>query len=723
MRGKIRVVSVFLIAISLLLPLTAIPTSAQEALPGGIPPDRRGEVLIVENHAGIFPDPTNFNGMVPGVSSAISGGSGFNQLCAAYLWYINTTNSELINWLAAAPPEYSPDFKTVKIYLRKGIYWNDGVPFTADDVVFTLKYLKEAPAGIGVSQKIWVQDVYKEDDYTVVVKLTNPNPRWHYTYTVIIYSAQRILPKHQWEGKDITKEKGYPPVCIGPYNLKDVDPGGAWFVWERYDDWWGTKLFGMKPAPKWVIFWHQGDESVKALAMSRHQLDAIRTYLPENFEIVWKNNPYVGGWRAKPPFAWPFDACVKGIAFNLLRYPYNITEVRRALAFAINFTEVWMAFVGPDGSAPTPSVLPVVRIPSADKVYYVPLKDELLKLGLDPNPPKVIGDYIAGIGLDPSIVWWKYDPREAERLLTSVGFKRGPDGKWLLPDGSRWVIDIIAPSGFEMESQRIGFLVADQWRRFGIEVNVRPSEAGVFWTASGKGQFDVGTYWPGCTQILDLGAHILGWQSKYFVPESPGIGWTAYKFPGRDRMESLLQQLEATPPWDTEKVYSLSREILLIWAQQVPWIGFFPTPFYTMNDGYCWSNWPYFPENYYMDPVYWWAQLLFIVLQLKPTGRCPAKEVAQPGSPPVLPVAKPTPTPTQTTPAVTTPAATAATTVTATVTAVRTMTTTLTSQVTAVVTTTAEVRATDWGTAAAIAIATLLVGIAVGYLVLGRRRS
>jgi peptide/nickel transport system substrate-binding protein len=239
--------------------------------------------LIVDNHVGIFPDPTNWNWLVPGVTSpGKSGGPGANQLCNAWLWYLNTTNNEIINWLASGPPIYSPDLKELRIYVRKGVYWNDGVPFTADDIVFTIKYLKEAPPGIGVVVKTWVEDVYKEDDYTAVIKLKGPNPRFHYQFLVIIYSAPiAILPKHVWEGKDPMTFKFYPPVCIGPYNLKAVDSGGAWFLWERYDDWWGTKLFGMKPSPKYVLYIYYGPEETMALAMIKHACN-------ETESILWK---------------------------------------------------------------------------------------------------------------------------------------------------------------------------------------------------------------------------------------------------------------------------------------------------------------------------------------------------------------------------------------------------------------------------------------------------
>ncbi|RLE85731.1 MAG: ABC transporter substrate-binding protein, partial [Thermoprotei archaeon] len=154
--------------------------SAQLPLPAGVP---RGDVLVIENHYGTHSDPKNFNYKVPGRPGF--GASGFSQVCAGFLWYINTTTSELINWLAAAPPEYSEDFKTVKIRIRKGAYWNDGTPFTAHDVVFTIKMEMEKPGfQAHYVWNSWIEDIYAEDDYTVVIKLKKPNPRFHYFLTV-----------------------------------------------------------------------------------------------------------------------------------------------------------------------------------------------------------------------------------------------------------------------------------------------------------------------------------------------------------------------------------------------------------------------------------------------------------------------------------------------------------------------------------------------------------
>jgi len=605
-RRKKQTLSLMLIAavLSSVLMFSAMPPAeAQLPLPPGVP---RGDVLVLENHWGTYPDPTDWNYKIPGKPA--TGGSGFQQLCGAYLWYVNTTSGKLIDWLAAGPPEYSADFKTVRFRLRAGAYWNDGKPFTADDVVFTIQTaLNTKQWGTNAYATTWIESAVAEDARTVKITLKKAYTRFHYAFTVIIYgTGWWIVPKHVWEGKDPVSFKFYPPLSIGPYNLKAVDPAGNWFLWEREENWWGTKVLKLKPAPRYIIYIHHGPDEKKALAMIRHELEALRTLLPEAVEMVMKGNPYMIGWRRIAPYAWPFDACIKGVAFNNLRYPFNITEVRVALTHAMDYKELSAALTGVDGSVPTCSVLPVIRTPVVDDLYYKPLKDNLTALGMD-----------------PATGWWKYDTAKAESLLKGVGFTRGTDGKWRLPSGELWTFSLLTTSGFEMESQRIGFIVADQWKRFGIEVTAEPVVAGVWSPRISKGEYGVSTTWPGCSLLTDETPHIQGWATKYFDPLAPGTGWANYKFPRRAELDSIIAEMEATSPVDMDKLVTLGRKALMIWAEQRPWGGLFPTPFWTLQDTYNWEGWPSYPENYYMDPVSWWAQHMFVILKLYPTGRSP----------------------------------------------------------------------------------------------------
>ncbi len=700
-------IGILIVAILLITTQSAsIRLEAQLPMLAGIP---RGDVYIAENHWGRFVDPYHFNWLVPGVPV----GYGHTHVCAGYLWFFNTTSGELIPWVSATYPEYSPDYTKMRVYIRKGVTWSDGTPYTADDLVFQVNLIKgDSRLSWHAVLKTWVKDIRKIDDYTVEFELTNPNTRFHYYFMSQL--GMPLLPRHVFKavidrGEDLLKFKFYPPVCLGAYKLKELDPTGYWFLWERNEDWWGTKLYGLKPGPKYVLFIHYGPDEREALAWRRFELDSVRTWLPEVFETVYKDPEavkYLGGfYGTRAPYAWPYDACKKGPVYNVLKYPYNITDVRWALTYALDIREAINAFTGPDGSKPIPSPFPIIPYPKSVEIYIKPLEPELIKYGYD-----------------PSLGWFKQDLAKAEELLKRNGFSRGPDGKWRLPSGEKWTINIMTFAEIELESQRLAYIVAEQWRRFGIDVNVEPVAPGAFDSRLIKGEWEVVTYFPSCNFLpVDLGDILPRWHSKYCNPELPGLAWltysnwACYNFTKRSDLDKVLEELERSPPGSPQAIEA-TKKALLIWLEQMPWPQFFPVPFYTLNNRYCWEGFPEYPKNYYNDPVYWWPHFQIILLQLKPTGRCSMKEAYTPTKfpqiPPVEAVVK-TPAPiTQLTP---TPAVQQVQTIA--ITLVRTYT----LPATFTIATTVPVREIDWPTTAGIGVAVFIVGIAVGYLILRRR--
>ena len=64
--------------------------------------------------------------------------NGLQQLALDTLWYIDPESGLDGAWdnsLAAEKPQYNADFTEMTVKLRQGIFWSDGVEFTADDVV------------------------------------------------------------------------------------------------------------------------------------------------------------------------------------------------------------------------------------------------------------------------------------------------------------------------------------------------------------------------------------------------------------------------------------------------------------------------------------------------------------------------------------------------------------------------------------------------------------
>ena len=93
----------------------------------------RAETLIVQTFDGKTANPDAHN---PFNSYALW--RGFRELGWSFLWEMDTATGESYPELAAGPVEVLNDEHTkFRIKIRPGVFWSDGVEFTADDVVFT----------------------------------------------------------------------------------------------------------------------------------------------------------------------------------------------------------------------------------------------------------------------------------------------------------------------------------------------------------------------------------------------------------------------------------------------------------------------------------------------------------------------------------------------------------------------------------------------------------
>jgi peptide/nickel transport system substrate-binding protein len=131
------------------------------------------------------------------------------------------------NSLAAEKPAYDADFSEMTVKLRRGIFWSDGVEFTAADVVHTVAtQIKHKNMRWSAALALTVDAMETPDPYTVVFKLKKPNSRFHALFTVR-WNAIWIMPKHVFEKvEDPLKFDLNKPVSLGAYVLHNYDPDG-----------------------------------------------------------------------------------------------------------------------------------------------------------------------------------------------------------------------------------------------------------------------------------------------------------------------------------------------------------------------------------------------------------------------------------------------------------------------------------------------------------------
>ena len=640
--------AILTVALVLMATLPSFPSPVYAQLPPGIP---RGDLVIFRTEiTSKVPDDMNF--WKPANPNIAGGGSPIFEP----IWYLNVVEMKLVPVLASAPPEYSENFTVMRIRVRPGVYWNDGVEFTADDIVFTLKlHLNVTGLANSASTQIWVEDAYAEDAYTAIIKLKKPNPKFHMTFTNVMgLTGFLIMPKHIWEKvEDPLTFKFNPPVGTGPYILDTYDPNGYWCLFRRRDDWERSatsKVFG-KPKPKYVLRIHYTpDDPKQIIAISRHEMD-ITELTMELWDTARSANPYLEAFWKDFPYVWQYGICDHGPSFNLAKYPYNITDVRWALALAINRTEVNIIALDAKGRIATFTSL---SVPYLQKHYVSRLlpwiKNFTLPDGYKPfdeTVPYKLADYAKSKGYtltsDPTEIWglgwWKYDPEEAAKLLKKHGFYKDDQGRWHLPTGELWTLDLVIPA-YHVLASRLGFATAEQWRKFGIDVVDEALTSGVFSSRINIGDFDVfishGQVF--CSAHVDTWQWWQGLHIKYVKPlgtvaTSNQIRWNSSRF------SELLDELSLITPEDP-KVIDIVSEMAKVIFEEMPAINYFLGSKLIVRDTYVWRGWPT-ADNWYWEESHWnvmWC--IPILVKLEPTGNVPTSEMPI-ISPPTTPTISP----------------------------------------------------------------------------------
>ena len=595
----------------------------------------RHETLIVDILTGKVGSPGNFNFWATWVNND----KGLQQLVIDPLWMADYVTGEIQNVLAKDNPIYSEDFKTLTINLREGVYWSDGVPFTADDVLYTIEIIMSQPAmGYHTQFNQYIDKLYKTDDYQVIIELKEPNSRFHYNL-LDRWGACRIMPKHVFEKvEDPVSFQFNPPVGTGPYTLVDYDVGGYWFLYELREDWERTvtgMLYG-KPAPKYVQFIYYGDASKKAMAMINHELD-MADLTPESLQVVVSRNEYAQGYYDDFPWAELLHPCVTGVVFNTLVEPFDNPEVRWALNLCIDAKSLAMtAYNGSVAFSPAyiPALLPYYEhyydrlLPyleeytlEVDGVKYKIFNSNLPFEMADEakNRGYTVPETEQGIREMFGYGWWKHSPELAEKLLLKNGFTRGSDGKWRLPDGTPWKIEIISNPSSTNPSFKWAFAVANQWTQFGIETEAVPTEQVA--SLVDFGDFQVVGDQPAAEPFgagIDLYRTLNVFKTSYWKP----LGEKRVGHQSRIYDEELDQYITAMESKDYSDPANIDLAIAmakrLIDLQPGVCVASFPG--FMGLDNYYWTNYPT-GDNPYAVPWYHWPNLKFVLPFLEPTGR------------------------------------------------------------------------------------------------------
>ena len=125
--------------------------------------------------------------------------------------------------------------------LRDGVYWHDGEPLDAEDVVFSLGVYQDKAhpaiaAGVVAFARVEVLDGNR------VRYHVRPEHRYNRLLPIRIAELP-VLSKRYWTqpGKDPSRPAATPPLGSGPYRIADYK-FGRWILWERDPNYWARDL-------------------------------------------------------------------------------------------------------------------------------------------------------------------------------------------------------------------------------------------------------------------------------------------------------------------------------------------------------------------------------------------------------------------------------------------------------------------------------------------------
>lgn len=122
-----------------------------------------------------------------------------------------------------ADGDLAEDLTSVTLSLMPDVKWSDGEPFTANDVAFTIDWVKNpdnASVNIGVYEPIDSYEVV--DDLTIKVHFADPNPFWFTPFAGT--STGYVYPKHILEVEGAHEQFLSKPIGTGPYVVESFTP-------------------------------------------------------------------------------------------------------------------------------------------------------------------------------------------------------------------------------------------------------------------------------------------------------------------------------------------------------------------------------------------------------------------------------------------------------------------------------------------------------------------
>jgi peptide/nickel transport system substrate-binding protein len=323
-----------------------------------------------------------------------------------------------------------------RFHLRSGVKWQDGSPFTADDVVFTLKRIQSKDSSMRAPMSV-VKEARKIDALTVEFETFKPDPIFLQEQTNLLIMSKAWCEAHNATepvvlGKDDNYALHY-AMGTGPFRLVSREPDRKTVV-DRNPGWWDKPEHNLDRVEFNVI----SSAPTRVAALLSGEMDMIYSVPPQDIARIKQTE-----------------------GLKLLQTP----ELRTIfLSFNVSRNE----------------------LPSSDIKGKNPFRDVKVRqaVALAIDEPAITNRVMLGLGRPTAVmwgpgvngydaardVWTKPEPAKAKQLLAEAGY----------PAGFRVGLD--CPNDRYIMDEQICTAIVPMLARIGIKVDLNAQTKTKFFT-------------------------------------------------------------------------------------------------------------------------------------------------------------------------------------------------------------------------------------------------
>lgn len=399
---------------------------------------------------------------------------------------------------------YDAKTMTYTFFLRKGVKFHDGKPFTSADVKFSYQMFMD-PKSVNSYTDLTapIKSVTTEGDYTVKIALNEPNAFF------LTDAAEDcwIMPKHQFtrglEDYNNSNTIHRNPIGTGPFKFKQ------WKADERIVVSANTSYWNGRPYLDEVVTRILPDSNIEILNLLKGDVDFVEKLDARQLSSVNKDSDLKTQFYEEGRFDY--------IGFNAQKEPFNDERVRQALGYGLDRQSIVSnIFLG--------------------KAY----------LSSGPMHPKIPQN-------NNSVEPYAYDVKKAGALLDEAGWKL-VDGV-RQKNGKKLEIEVAFNNGNKIR-ENISKIAQQNWKKLGIKVTVRSYEWSIYLDKYKKGQLD--------TMVLAWGGYDgtvnhYGFFHSSQIPDAEGNGGNNRIRVSDPKIDKILEAYQIEP--DATKRNKLYQEL------------------------------------------------------------------------------------------------------------------------------------------------------------------